>query len=61
MLMKMCVPKFGIYQSIVAQIVLRTTQTLDVLICFKKKKLMFDLQFIMSDVTSFLSYNLFEL
>ena len=44
---------------LVLQIVLRATQTLDVLIFFNKKFcLMSDLKFTLSEVTLFLPYNL---
>ena len=36
--MDMCLPNFNIYQGTVAQIVLRDTKILDVLIFFKKQK-----------------------
>ena len=56
----MSLPKFHIYQGTGATAtVLRTTQTLDVLIFFNKKFcLMSDLKFTLSDVTSFLPDNL---
>ena len=55
MLMDICLPKFNIQ----VLIVLRATQTLDVLISFKKKFcLMSDLKFTLSAVTSFLPDNL---
>ena len=64
MLMEMSLIKFDIYQCInqKLQIVLRATQTLDVLIFFNKKLcLMSGLKFTLSDVTSFLPDNLSRL
>ena len=64
MLMEMSLTKFDIYQCInqKLQIVLRATQTLDVLIFFNKKLcLMSGLKFTLSDVTSFLPDNLSRL
>ena len=64
MLTEMSLTKFDIYQCInqKLQIVLRATQTLDVLIFFNKKLcLMSGLKFTLSDVTSFLPDNLSRL
>ena len=64
MLMETSLPKFDVYQGInpELQIVLRVTQTLDVLIFFNKKFcLMSGLKFTLSEVASFLPYNLSRL
>ena len=55
MLMDMSLPNFDIYQGKELQINLRATQTLDVLIFFKKKFcLMSGLKFTLSNATSLL-------
>ena len=63
MLMETSLPKFDVYQGInpELQIVLRVTQTLDVLIFFNKFCLMSGLKLTLSEVASFLPYNLSRL
>ena len=64
MLTDMRLHKFDVYQGkVVLRVVLRATETLDIMIFFKKKCfcLMSGLTFTLSDATSFLPDNLSEL